>query len=417
MKASYQVVPEKVIGYTLSTKSWEVVTLPDSNFGLFMQNYHILEIAVLDVVGNELTFYPYKHADALLDYKGSLQVWFDSIAGTALHTFDQGHPELEFATSHYQPLSITDEHTIGLAPPNTHPSQDFAIDDARDLVLQTTDERIEQYNSSLLYSVDGLWVRDVAESYGIRLMGGGDIIRHGSGGNVSALVFNDIGKVETHDLTESMVFKIDTKQSYYTALTIKTPVSISGKTVGLVLAGKLFWIKLEDYLSDTSIRFSLANVDILSLLMETRDRYDWDVLGLGDFSSPTHVARIRSDSVISGLFNHISSFLVIVDNPYIEHEATPIATRGATGRWHITDVGGKQTLGYLVNQLGTLVDYWPTWDKGVWTLYTKEYDFKHYLHLHAKWQKQTIINDAIAIHEQPYLAPHLTMFNLKARKK
>lgn len=417
MKASYQVVPEKVIGYTSSNKSWEVVTLPDSNFGLFMQNYHILEVAILDVVGNKYTFYPYKHADALLNYKGSLQAWFDSIAGTALHTFTDGHPELEFATSHYQPLSITDEHTIGLAPPNIHPSQDFAVDDARDLVIQTTDEKMEQYNSRLLYSVDGLWVRDVAESYGMRLLGGGDIIRHGNGGNVSALVFNDIGEVRTQDLTESMVFKVDTEQSYYTALTIKTPESISGKTVGLVLAGRLFWIKLEDYLSDTSIRFSLANVDILSLLMETRDRYDWDVLGLGDFSSPTHVSRIRSDSIISGLFNHISSFLVIVDNPYIEQTYTSIPTRGATGRWRIVDEKGELTMGYLVNQLGTLVDYWPTWDRGVWTLYTKEYDFKHYLLNHSKWQRQSIVNDAIAIHEQPYLAPHLTMVNLKARKK
>lgn len=417
MNASYQVVPEKVIGFTAVDKRWEVASLPSNNFGQFMQDYHILEIAVLDVIGNELTFYPYKHAAELLHFTGSLQQWFDTKAGIAIPTLKPGHPTLEFSSSHFQPLTISSEVTIGLAPHNTHPSQDFAIDDARDIVLQVSDDKIQRYNSNLLYCVDGIWVRDLAESYGIRLMGGGDIVRHGSGGNVSALVLNDIGDVTTYDINKDVVFKVDTDQSYYTSLTIKTPVSITGKTVGLVFAGKLFWIDAERYFSDTSVGITFTNEDILAHIMDTADRFDWDVLGLGDFSSPTHVSRIRSDTVMEILFDHISTFLVIIDNDYVERAYQPIATRGAVGRWHVNDKNGTLVLGHIVNQLGNLVDYWPRWDKGVWTFYTKAYDFKRYLLNYSKWHKQTIINDAIAIHEQPYVAPMLTMCNLKARKK
>ena len=417
MNASYQVVHEKVIGYHLTDKRWDVVTLPESNFGQFMQSYHILEVAVLDVVENELTFYPYKHADELLNFSGSLQDWFDAKAGIAIHTFTPGHPELEFASSHYQPLAISTEINIGLAPPNVHPSQDFSVDDARDLVLETTDEKIERYNSNVLYSVDGLWVRDDAESYGIRLFGGGDIVRHGSGGNVSGLVLNDIGDVSTHDLNQDVFFKVDNELSYYTSLTIKTPVSITGKTVGLVFAGKLFWIEMDRYYSDRSVGITFTNEDVLAHLMATSDRIDWDVLGLGDFSSPTHVSRILSDGVMEKLFDHITTFLVVIDNDYLERYHTPVPTEGATGRWHITDTDGTLVLGHIVDQKGNLVDYWPRWDSGVWTLYTKMYDMERPLYKHAKWKKQTILNDALAIHENPYVKPFLTMCNLRARRK
>ena len=416
MKAIYKVSSEKVIGYKITVRSWELSDLPMAGFGMYMRQYHILEVGITDIHGREHTFYPYKHTDELLFWDGSLQEWFDSIAGRALDTLSVGFPVLEFDYTHWQPVAYNPEVCYVLTPPKTHPSQDFSLDDASDYVVTMPEKYHTKYLNNTLYTVDGLWVPHVYEPYGVRLIGGGDIAKQSKGGNIGVVVFGDVGNVNTHILGKDDVVRIDTSRNMHTTLLIKSPESITGKSVGFVFAGHLTWLKPIDCLSDTSVQYSMANRNILDWLIETQYRYDWDLLGLGDFSSGTSVNKILSDETIKKILAHSSTFLIVVDNPYLQNTTTAVGERGAVGRFRIDDKGRSLKLGYLTNTLGYAVEYWPVWDLGVWTLHTTEGGRDNPVYKSAKWKTQTKINDARQ-HQYQYVLPHMTMNVLKARKK
>lgn len=417
MSAIYRVLEDKAFGYNKSKRNWSSVSLPASFFNRFLNEYHLMEVGIEDFFGNPYTFDPIKHHHELARWEGSLQEWFDSKKGIAINDLVEGLPKLEFVESYFQPISYNLEIKYNLTPKNTHPTQDFPLDDATDVVISVPKDSHHIYSKGVMYLVDGLWHPHKHESYGVRIIGAGTTIRTGGGNNISGLVLKDIGDVKTYPMSSLTFNKVQDDRPLCSSLTIKLPESISGKTVGLVCGGVLEWIDGSKLISDTSFMYSFSETNMYQRLIATQDRIDWEHLGIGQFDNPQHVKKIRSDAVLSGIMNHYSCFVVVVDNSYFEYTTEMVSEMGCFGRYYRYDPEGNKPLGYLVNEQGMAVDYWPVWERRAgWTLHTKEGGRPNLMAEYSGWHNQTLVNDAV-VPENPFSSPQLRMIHIRAKKK
>lgn len=414
MEAIYQVRSDNAFGYNRSTRIWENVdiTLPIKTL---LDQYHEIEVGVDDFNSKPFTFFTRLHLSDLSNFTGNLQAWFTSKAGVAITTMKEGYPVLEFNKAYYQSLFWDIGIKTHICPPGTHFTQDFAIDDATDIVVEIEKENSALYNNYALYNVDGYWVPHVYDDAGIRLTAAGKIVKRSGRVSVGCLVMKHIAKVKTIPITDDMLFRVDTSMDWTSNLLLKVGTGLTGKTVGLVIGGVLRWLKPTQIISDTTATVSLSNLNLLKQLLMSETHYDWDALGLGDFASPSAVAKLRNTETLRALLKHESSFLVTIDTPYLEISNDYVNHTANPGIFYYADKDGDKTLGILTNDLGKCIDYWPIWEEGEWTLNTNELSNPNYVAFTSKWQNHHIVNDAFT-HLDRYRKPMAVMQQFRARK-
>lgn len=415
MQAVYQVKTDCAIGYNRESRLWESVdiTMPIKSV---LDTYFLLEVGVVDVDtdGSEYTFFPQYHLADLKNFAGTLQEWFTSIAGTRITTLKKALPELKFGEAHYQALDYSFVPMTHLCPPNTHFTQDFAIDDASDIVIEVPTEHRQTYSKSVLYNIGGMWVPHLLDSTGVRLPNAGTIAKRCSEVSVGMWVFDQIGAVSTLPITADMLFKLDTTRDWYSNLLLKIAGGLEGKSVGIVIGGILRWLKPNQIISNSALSISLPNFSLINSLLATREYFDWDDLGFGDFSSPTSVSLLRNPETLKALLLHYSSFLVIVDNPYLEFRTRGLETTGPVGKFYFKDKDGNSPMGMLQHANGRCIHFWPIWEEGEWVLHTSEKQEENYLFGTSKWHGHGMVNDALH-HLEPYKRPEVTLVNIRAR--
>lgn len=415
MQAVYQVKTDSAIGFNRVTRSWESVniTLPIQTV---LSQYFISEIGVVDADtdGSEYTFYPHYHRDELNNFVGTLQEWFVKKAGIRIETLVKGLPVLKFEQVHYQALDYSNVPKTHLVPPGVHYTQDYSVDDATDILIELSPTDRPQYVSSSLFNVGGMWVHHTATPDGILLPDAGRIAKRCGEVSLGMWVFDKVGKVTTTPLTEEMLFKLDTTRDWYSNILIKSPVELFGKSVALVLGGCILWLKHDQIISNQSLNISLSNLDMFERLLATRNWYDWDDLGLGDFEAATSVSLLRNPETLKALLLHYSSFLVFIDNPYLEFEDRGVDSTGPTGKFIVQDKEGDIPLGMLKHADGRCIHYWPIWEEGEWFLHTSERSSANYLYHTSKWHNHGTVNDAKQ-QLNPWKKPDVRMIQIKAR--
>ena len=419
MDAIYQVRADSAYGFSRETRTWGTIDVSQPLNTLFA-TYHSFEVG-LDSLGQLYTLNSQDYKADLQNRTDALQDWLNTKAGVALALLVSGLPKLEFAHAHWQSLNANIGPEAYICPPNYHYTQDFAIEDAHDVVIVNSTDEQATLRSNALYCVNGQWVPHTPDAVGVRLPGAGNIVRRYGFMDIGCMVFNDIGSVQTIPIKGLTLTKLDTTRDYNSTLMLSLPVSITGKKVGYVIGGILHWLKPEFYFSDKAIMLSLPNFSLLKTVLETREYYDWDSIGVGDVSSPTAVAKIRNPETMKALLEHESSFIVVVDNPYLEFEHVGLDHGASYGRFHLRDPNdpdGEKPLGMLVNDFGKCVSFWPTWEEGEWTFHTAEITRQNYLFTHAKWQNQALVNDVRPlVAPNPYRMINVEMVRIKARKK
>ena len=188
----------------------------------------------------------------------------------------------------------------------------------------------------------------------------------------------------------------------------------------MVIGGIVHWVSPRDYLNETTLRISLPNYRLTHTLLALRDYYDWDDLNVGDFTTATSVAKLRDSETFHDLLKHESSFLVLIDNPYLEFESIPIDHAAADGVFYLKqpdDPDAKRQLGPLIDSNGKVVDYWPTFEEGRWTLETLAFPTQALAIDEARWHRQRTINDAGTLLGTEWVAPHVEMLRIQARVK
>lgn len=415
MQAVYQVKTDSAIGYNRVTRSWESVniTLPIQTV---LNQYFISEIGVVDADtdGSEYTFFPQYHRAELANFSGTLQDWFATKAGIRIETLKKGLPELKFESVHYQALDYSIVPKTHLCPPNVHFTQDFAVEDASDIIIELDKENRKLYADTAIYNVGGMWVPHEVVPEGIRLPDAGRIAKRCGEVSLGMWVFDKVGKVTTKNITEEMLFKLDTTRDWYSNILVKSPVNLFGKSVALVIGGCLIWLKHDQIISETTLNISLTNLDLLNRLLITRQYYDWDDIGLGDFEAGASVSLIRNPETLKALLLHYSSFLVYIDNPYLEFEDRGVDATGPVGKFYVRDKEGDIPMGMLRHADGRCIHYWPIWEEGEWSLHTSEKQMAQYLYTTSKWHNHGRVNDA-KINLEPWKKPDVKMVQIKAR--
>lgn len=419
MDAIYQVRGDCAFGFSRDTRTWVAIDVSQP-LKTLCGNYHTFEVG-LESLGHEFTLFSLYYLGELQQRSDTLQDWLNTKAGVSLALLKDGRPKLEFVEGHYQCLNAPVGPEAYLCPPNYHYSQDFALDDASDMVVLATGDDRQTLATNALFNINGQWVPHKQDSVGVRLPGAGNIVRRSGQSDIGCWFFDDIGSVETYPMKDLTLTKLDTTRDYHSTLMLSLPTSITGKTVGYVIGGILHWLKPEFYFSDKAIMLSLPNMSLIKTIMETREYYDWEKIGIGDLSTPTSVNALKNPENFKALLQHESSFIVLVDNPYLEFEELGLNHGASYGRFHLrdpNDIDSEKPLGPLFNQFGKCVGYWPTWEDGEWTFHTGELTRPNWLFNRSKWQNQGLVNDAIPIHSyQPYRVINAHMKRVKARKK
>jgi len=418
MSMAYQVVPDFAFGYNRTTRIWEKVNVATPVQQL-LATYHLMEIGV-SAMGVEYTFHPHYHLAELAGASDTLQAWLDSKAGYVIADLAPGYPSLQYGHMHFQSLYADFRAKAHLCPPGFHYSQDFSMDDAYDIVLEVPPEAQATYVTGALYLIDGQPVTHVQDGVGVRLRNAGKIAMRAGKSNVSMLVFKDIGDVTTHPMSELTLEKLDVSRDWYSTLLLRTPKGLTGRTAAVCIAGTLFWITPRDYINETTLRLSLPNYRVTDAILGTRKYYDWDELGIGDLSHPTLVSALRNPETFHQLLLHSSSFLVLIDNPYLEHEIVSVERAAAPGTYYLRQPGdpdGLLPLGPLVAHDGRMLNYWPTFEDGRWTMESLSFPTERTVFNEARWHRQTRINDAQTCTGDDWVDPHPHMLRIRARKK
>ena len=418
MSIAYQVQPDQAIGYHRTKRIWEKVDVTQT-LPVLLNAYHTLEIGVTALIKN-YTFHPEQHLAELAGQTGTLQEWFDSIAGTALFTLTDGFPVLTFKDMHFQSIYADFRVKAHLCPPGYHFTQPFSYDDADDVVLEMRPEHQMAYGTGALYFIDGQPVPHKLDGAGVRLMGAGKIARRAKCSNLSCMVFKDIGALSTHPMKDIEVVKLDTTRDWYSTLLMRSPKGLTGRTAAIVIGGILRWICPRDYINENTLRITLPNYQLAQQLLEMRDYYDWDDIGLGDLSTPTSVSALRNPEMFLALLKHESSFLVLIDNPYLELSYVAVNHANSYGVFNLQepdDPDAKRPIGPLINSFGKVVDYWPTFEEGRWCFETREYARPMWLMEQARWHKQHLVNDAQPSTEENWREAKVEMLRIRARVK
>ena len=418
MTTAYIVRADAAIGYNRLTARWEAIDVTKAVSDLF-NTYHLLEVGI-EALGAVYTFNPYLHSTSMKLYTGTLQEWFNANARVQFTDVTPGLPVLKFADGHWQSLYADTRGEAALVPPNTHTTQDFALDDASDIVIKLDDAYRGVYSSSVLYAVDGQWVHSVMDIEGVRLKGAGNIARRSRRSTIGGLVFGGIGAVKTVPIASCTLVKLVDELGWYSTLLLGANTSLTGKSVGIVVAGVLTWLPASAIISDQAISFSFRNYDLAKNIYELDRYYDWTAIGLDSTDVPLLVTRLTSGETLNALFNHESSFLVVVDNPHLEITSVAVDCASVPGVYYLDDPldpDAKQQLGVMVNDYGKAVDYWPTFEEGKWTFHTTNFEQKNWLMNQNLWKKQRLVSAAQPIVDEPWRERSVRMLRYRARAK
>ncbi|MGL5397145.1 MAG: hypothetical protein ACRDBQ_18010 [Shewanella sp.] len=419
MEAIYQISPDHAFGYSKSLRVWEKIDVSKSGKNLY-DEYHTFELGITNL-GKEFTLHSQDFYNKFAYLTTPIQDWLVANSGQALPQLTEGFPVLEYAHAHYQSIACNAGPEVYLCPPNYHYTQDFAEDDAHDLVIVCKDAVRDKYGKNGLINVNGQWVHSQMDSTGVRLPNAGRLAKRTGYIDVGIWFLNGIGNVNTYPIKGLTLNKLDTSRDYYSSLMISLPETIYGKTVGYVIGGILHWLEPKGYFGDKTIMLSLPNFSLVKTILETREFYDWDVLGAGDMSLPTSVANLRNPENFRRLLEHESSFIFVIDNPFLVEERVGVDHGASYGRFHRREshiqTPGTE-LGPLFNEFGKAINYWPIWEDGEWTFHTSEITRENRLFTKGKWHNTSVINDVRpTVAASPFRTINAEMRRLKARKK
>ena len=405
--------------YTLSTElpivrsltgEWLRVDILDMPLNAVYDNYRAIEIGIHGYNGKAYTLDLYRYESELRHLTITFRQWFGTIADRSL-VLKTGSLALKLADANYLPGNICFK-TCRLAKRDYHPSIAVPADDYDDVVVTHDKVSPEYFHDYTLCSVAGYYVRSTWHNYGMRLLGAGDVVRRANDTSLGVLNFERIGKIKKIPIRKTMVAKVDDQLSYYNSLTINAGVSLTNKTVGIVIGGYLHLLDgVVKVISDRTVMLSLMSLPIIERVLASKDHLDLSVFGVDTIDINAIVNRIRSEDAILSYLTHEHSFLVVIDNPYMfKADVLPDTVNMPGKMFHDADA----ILGPLYDQRGKCIDYYPTITYGKWELHTDRDAVLNYKMQSTSWQKEIRINDALVGNNRyDLLQPTMRLF--KAR--
>lgn len=410
--SNYRLDAAPAIVRSRTTRDWLKVDISAMKVTDVFANYREIEVGLFDAFNKPCTINLYQYEFELRNYQQTLGVWLNSLGKRGLIT-TAGLPTLTFKEVNYLPLTYY-EGMFQLAKRGWHPSHQVPMEDYDDVVVAYNSITSKYLHSNVLFTVNGMFMPATYHDYGVRIFNAGDIIRKTGKVELGMLNFEQVGTVEVVPITSDMVFKVDGKKDYYTELLIKSPKSLAGKTVGIVIGG---YLHLLDGLikpnSDTTAIITMKDISVVERVIATKDILDLDFMGLDNLDVNASVAAVLDATNILKYLTCPYSFLVLVNNVNLSKRWDPVDPNVGMGNYLIDD---SASLGLLVDETGKAIDYWPKWECGKWALCTEHsHRNTHSFHT-APWMGQTRINNAaIGINPAKPIQPSVITFYARAK--
>jgi len=407
--------------YTLSTDTltvaknqtsnlWEQIDISNISLRDLFANYRPIEVPLLDIFSNEKTLLLHSYETELKYSTLTLSKWLVSIANLALITTD-GFPTYKEVTVPYVPLAYH-KGTLTLAKEGYHPTQKVPYDDLNDLVVDFAELDNKTMQDACLFSVNGFFLTTKYHTYGVRINRAGDMIRKSKEGIGGFLLFNNVGSIKQVPITKDMVYKVDDTKSYFERLIINTKESLRNKTVGIVIGGYLHLLDdVVNVMGDNSITVSLRNFNLVERIKQSRGYLDLPFEGIDDISGGIPTSNLYSDQAVLDYMTMDYSFIVIIDNAEVYTERGAVSSAAMAGTYIIPD---SINLGFLTDQIGRGIDYWPKWECGQWALKTTADMLETMLEETTSWKALTKLTDA-AVPYKPEIPVRPVMWQIKAR--
>lgn len=202
-----------------------------------------------------------------------------------------------------------------------------AAPDIRVAHYNRTDIKYTDINSNTLFLVNGVFVRSVSRDNGIYLMGAGlDYIKNRKDLRIGAFNFELLGKVKTIPITESNLIEADTTNGK--TWRVKTTEQLNNKTVWVVINGHLM---VDDdtvhSINDDTVGLNLDSFDVPNHFLNYKNYTRTPVL-----TNLTKFDKYKRDALLMH-----NSFIVLVDNPSVGIELTPLTTFSFPNIMHTED--------------------------------------------------------------------------------
>lgn len=395
-----------------TTRDWLKVDISTMKVADVFANYREIEVGIYDVYDKPFTLNLYDYEFELMNYQFTLARWFAGLSTRALK-LTANLPSLLFKEVNYVPLTYF-EGQFQLAKRGWHPSHEVPMEDYDDVVVAYNSITSKYLHEHALFTVNGLFMPTTYHAYGVRLLNAGDVIRKTSRVEMGLLNFENVGSVSTIPITPEMVFKVDKSKDYLSELLIKSPKSLAGKTLGIVIGGFLHLLDgLIRPTSDTTATLIMKDVPIIERVIATKGVLDLAFMGLDDLDESVLVSTITNDVNVLKYLTCAYSFLVLIDNKDLCRRWDPVDVNAGLGNYLIDD---STPLGLLVDDTGRGIDYWPKWECGKWALCT-EHSHRNTHSFHTTpWVSQARINSAaIGINPADRIRPNLITFYARTK--
>lgn len=408
MDAKYTVKIDRVYGLTKDKRTWSLVDVVDVKTSILVATYHEIEIGLIDFLGREFTFNFSDYLSYLANFTGTFGAWLDSMAGKTLDMLRPGLPILNFGKTYY--VNLAGRATTAMCPRNTHPSQDFAMEDANDVVIDDDIVYGDHLAKYALYNVNGSWVHSRFDGENVRLYNAGRIIKRTSNVNVGALSFYNVGTVKTTLLKDLNVSLLrDDVPHQQNTLIISGLTATANKTYMLSVCGVLFDLERGWVFGERGITVPVGRLDLVELFISTRHQHDWsDII---DLDINVNVDLLRSRETLMSILKHESCFVVEVDNANMYRVREEHLEKMKVGHCKYPI---QQDLGFIVGNDRLSVSYMPISSGKYWDLYFVELPNDYHIRKSTGWE-----TDKWVTTKQDLLTPFenktYSMFNYRAR--
>lgn len=255
---------------------------------------------------------------------------------------------------------------------NFSPEENLLPDQQVDLLLSR--DGISDYTNitnKALFTVNGLCFRSwPLDGIGISLNHAGKFASKRNDLRVGILDFTTIGAVSTYPITTDMIRGGGKELPLSGGFYLTSPTPLTGKTVGLVIAGKLFLLDKEvSVTGETRIQVHMPNINLLNLFYDTHNYLDYESIPLTLNENNVEqvvAAEFTTDAVITAFLTLPYSFLVVIDAVNLEKEHVALKRTLVDGIF----ISPTKTLPDLPLQIGSgYLSEYALWERdGFWAI-------------------------------------------------
>lgn len=320
----------RAFGVYLNSKITQMVVLDISNMQLLnvSKYFQKLSVVVFDSFYNkEVAIDLFRYLSEMEGNELTIQQWLDTKNNVPLVTSD------EFPDGQYLFASYSDIQYKGfsLFPGDASKSKGeqslLLAPNARDIRVQRTDGDMINYSdlvNKCLWTINGHMVRAVNDDEQVYLLGAGKHYRVNDNIHVGCINFNYITDLSTPHLTDEML-DIDIK---YDTVSIHITVpdqELDNKKIWMSLGGRLLFDGVISKVGGNVVKLDLSRIDLVNRIFESLNYIDLEPV-ISKERVVIDADFYKSESNLRKLLTHMSSFLIILDNPYMNVQVTPVRT-------------------------------------------------------------------------------------------